>query len=171
MGISTPTSLGKVHLCRPLDNQKNIGGDMSMTFFVRSQYPRKFTSPEQHQIKGLNIETIAEIFFPPPAWITNRQYYTLQADSDNGDSNWGSFSLNFPMYNQALDPSEWDNMWFSMSGRVHPYALTWEAEPDDSLETDGDLQNYTIPALIVRDQSYQRSVHLTLLLFTQRFHL
>lgn len=139
----------------PLDNQRNIGGDMSMMFFARSQCPRKFTSPEQHQIKNLNFETIAGIIFPPPTWITNPEYRFLLADSiysSNDNLNWCYFSLNFSMYNQSLDPSEWDDRWFSMYGRVHPYALTWEVEPD---ETSDGLQDYTIPVLTVRDQGYQ----------------
>src|SRR5579871_1376779 len=35
------------------------------------------------------------------------------------------------MYTQQLDESEWDGMWFLMNGRIHPYALTWEIDPDD----------------------------------------
>jgi hypothetical protein len=44
-----------------------------------------------------------------------------------------------------------------MTGRVHPFALTWEIHPQDKLETSTDdgLLAYTIPALIVRDQGYQ----------------
>jgi hypothetical protein len=139
---------------RPLDNQKNIGGDMSMMFFAHPRYPKKFASPEQHQIKGLNVETIAGILFPPPPWTTVPEYDGLLAET-NEESNWGFFSLNLSMYNQTLDPSEWDDKWFLMYGRVHPYALTWEVEPDDSVETGDNLFNYTIPALIVRDQGYQ----------------
>ncbi|KAJ4136672.1 hypothetical protein NW754_002237 [Fusarium falciforme] len=43
-----------------------------------------------------------------------------------------------------------------MNGRVHPYALTWEVEQRDGLESDtGAITQYTIPALIIRDQGYQ----------------
>ncbi|KAK4058977.1 hypothetical protein Purlil1_14394 [Purpureocillium lilacinum] len=43
-----------------------------------------------------------------------------------------------------------------MNGRVHPYALAWEVEQHDGLESDtGDTILYTMPALIVRDQGYQ----------------
>ncbi len=126
-----------------------------MMFFARLQCPRKFTSPKQYQIKSLNVETIAGIIFTPPTWITNPEYHFLLANSiysSNDNLNWAYFSLNLSMYNQTLDPSEWDNMWFFMYGRVHPYALTWEIEPD---ETSALPQDYTIPILIVRDQGYQ----------------
>ena len=166
MPTSTPTEHGNVHPRKPLESQQNAGGDMSMMFFARSQCPRRFAFPVQHQIKGLNVETIAEIFFPLPTWITDPHYWTLQADSGNDDSNWGSFSLNFSMYNQTLVLSEWDDMWFFMYGRVHPYALTWELQPDNGLETGDNLQHYTIAALIVRDQGYQPSVHHAILYHT-----
>jgi hypothetical protein len=139
---------------RPLDNQRNIGGDMSMMFFACPRYPKRFVSPNQHQIKGLNVETVAGILFPPPTWATIPEYSGLLAAS-NTDSNWGFFSLNLSMYNQTLEPSEWDDMWFHMYGRVHPYALTWEVDPDDSLDSGDNVGHYTIPALIIRDQGYQ----------------
>jgi hypothetical protein len=155
MSFFTPTSSDNIHYRRPLDSQKNSGGDMSIMCFVRPQCPKKFDSPDKHQIKGLNVEALAEILFPPPAWITDSMYSILQANSENDDPNWGSFSLNMSMYNQILIETEWDNKWFFMYGRVHPYVLTWEIKPDDNLETNDDLEPYTIPALIVRDQSYQ----------------
>ncbi|KAM4064171.1 hypothetical protein HRG_012620 [Hirsutella rhossiliensis] len=43
-----------------------------------------------------------------------------------------------------------------MNGRVHPYALAWEIEQRDGLESDtGGTLLYTMPALVVRDQGYQ----------------
>ena len=59
------------------------------------------------------------------------------------------------MYQQTLVASEWEDIWFFIYGRVHPYTLTWEVKLDDSQATGDDLANYTIPALIVRDQGYQ----------------
>ena len=120
-----------------------------MMFFARSQCPRKFTSPEQYQIKSLNVKAIVGIIFPPPTWTTNQEYHFLLANSiysSNDNLNWAYFSLNLSMYNQMFDPSEWDNMWFSMYGHVHPYALTWEIEPD---ETSAVPQDYTIPLLTI----------------------
>jgi hypothetical protein len=130
---------------------------MTMAFLARSQVPRKFDSPEQHLIKGLNVETVAEIFIPPPPWIINPLYSAIQAVPDNDHYNYSaSFSLNLAMYNKILVPDDWSDMWFSMNGRVHPYALTWE---DPSLWESGDDPedscHYVIPALIIRDQSYQ----------------
>lgn len=43
-----------------------------------------------------------------------------------------------------------------MNGRAHPYALAWEVEHHDGLESDtGGILLYTMPALFVRDQGYQ----------------
>ncbi|KAM4064106.1 hypothetical protein HRG_012600 [Hirsutella rhossiliensis] len=50
-----------------------------------------------------------------------------------------------------------------MVGRVHPFALTWEIERRDSFESEDDnITEYTIPALIVRDHSYQPVIPRTL---------
>ncbi|KAM4063260.1 hypothetical protein HRG_010194 [Hirsutella rhossiliensis] len=50
-----------------------------------------------------------------------------------------------------------------MVGRVHPFALTWEIERRDGLESvDDNITEYTVPALIVRDHSYQPVVTRTL---------
>jgi hypothetical protein len=149
---TTPTH-GDSQPRKPLSNQTNIGGDMSMMFLALSRCPKMFTTANQNLVKGLNVETIVKIWFPPPNWITNLEYSSLQPANNN--DNWGLFSLNLPMYNMTLDPSEWENEWFFLNGRVHPYALTWEVPPEDDLETDDDLCEYTIPVIIIRDQSYQ----------------
>jgi hypothetical protein len=146
MSVPIPINEINVHPRRPLDNQKNIGGDMSMMFFARSRFSRKFTSPEQHHIKGLNVEAVTGILFPPPTWISIPEYSGLLAYPEDDNSNCAYFSLNLSMYNQTLDPSELTDTWFFMYGRVHPYALTWEVGPNNY---------YTIPALIIRDQGYQ----------------
>ena len=158
MSTSTPSSPNEIRPRKPLNSQKNVGGDMSMMFFVRCQCPRRFATVEQQQVKSLNFETIAEIPFPPPTWITNPPYNDLRADlkdDDSHDTDMKSFSLNFSMYNQTLTPSDWNDTWFFMYGRVHPYALSWEVEPENDEETSIVPQYYTIPALIVRDQGYQ----------------
>jgi hypothetical protein len=151
--MSTPTPTPN-HTPRrkPIESQKGIGGDMSMTFFVQCQIPTKFAYPEHHQIRGLNAETIATIAFPLPSWLTELEYSSLRSDSENDR---GAFSLNIPMYNQIINESEWDEMWFLMSGIVHPYALTWQVDLPDSSDTGNKTQDYTIPALIVRDQNFQ----------------
>jgi hypothetical protein len=146
MSVPTPTNEDNVHSRKPLDNQKNIGGDMSMMFFARSRFVKKLASAEEHYIKGLNVVAVTGILFPPPTWISMPEYSSLLACSENDNSNCAYFSLNLSMYNQTLDPSELNDAWFFMYGRVHPYALTWEIGPDNY---------YTIPALIVRDQGYQ----------------
>jgi hypothetical protein len=157
MSISTPTNitnLNEIHPRKPLDNGRSIGGEMSMMFFVRSRIVKTFATPEQYQIKSLNTQCVAGVPFPPPTWITNPEYSALQTNSENGDSNWAYFNLNLSMYNQTLAPSEWNETWFLMHGRVHPYALTWEIVPDDP-ETENDVMNCTIPLLTIREQGYQ----------------
>ena len=146
MSVPTPNNEDNVHPRKPLDNQKNIGGDMSMMFFARSRFSKKFNSPEEHHVKGLNVEAVTGIFFPPPTWISMSKYSDILAYSVKDNSNCTYFSLNISMYNQNLDPSELNDTWFFMYGRVHPYALTWEVGPE---------KYYTIPALIVRDNGYQ----------------
>ncbi|KAH7026764.1 hypothetical protein B0J12DRAFT_556804, partial [Macrophomina phaseolina] len=140
---------------KPLDNQKNAGGDMSMMFFVYPRSPRTFARPDQQQIKGLNTETIARIALPTPSWIAGPEYASLRSDPENDSSNGSFFSLNISIYSQTIVPSDWEQMWFFMYGRVHPYALTWEIEPDEGLDSGEAPLDYCIPALIVRDQGYQ----------------
>jgi len=154
--ISAPSGNQAIHFRRPIESQKDVGGNMLMTFFTRPQNPRKFASPQQQLFKSLNVETITGVFFPPPAWITSQEYNynILQAKPDDDNPNWCFFSLNLPMYDQILVPSDWDGMWFSMNGHVHPYALTWEILSDNT-NTGEDVCYYTIPALIVRDQGYE----------------
>ncbi|KAM4058161.1 hypothetical protein HRG_010900 [Hirsutella rhossiliensis] len=66
------------------------------------------------------------------------------------------FSLNLSIYGQPIDPSDWTEEWFFMHARVHPYALAWEVEQRDGLESGtGRTLLYTMPALAVRDQGYQ----------------
>lgn len=104
---------------------------------------------------GLNAETLARIFLPPPSWLLTAKYASLRADT--GDSPTSIFfSLNLSIYSQSIVSCEWTEEWFFMNGRVHPYALAWEVEQHDGLESDtGDTLLYTMPALVVRDQGYQ----------------
>jgi len=126
-----------------------------MNFFVRmTSPPTRFYSSELQQIKGLNYEAIVEVRFPSPAWMNDRDYAILQTNSDN-DNDWRPFSLNLSIYNQTIVPSDWENMWFWMYGRVHPNSLTWEVEPTNDSESITGRQEYTIPALIIRDGGYQ----------------
>ncbi|KAJ6436455.1 complex I intermediate-associated protein 30 [Purpureocillium lavendulum] len=128
---------------------------MSMMFFVQPDCPFRFAHQDDHRIKGLNAETIARILLPPPSWLLTADYAPLRSDA--GDSPTSIFfSLNLSIYGQPLVASEWTEEWFFMNGRVHPYALAWEVEQYDGLESDsGSALHYTMPALIVRDQGYQ----------------
>jgi hypothetical protein len=147
---------------RPLDTQRGLGGDMSMMFFVRTQVPKGFSSADKQQIKNLNFETFAAIPFPTPPWMKEHQYAALHPNRDHGSSIWGQFSLNFSAYSQPIIPEDWEDQWFFMYGRVHPYALTWELQPEDGFDGIDEPQDYTIPALIVRDLGYQPLVSLSL---------
>jgi hypothetical protein len=53
------------HLRAPLNNQKILGGDMSICLITRLPLPTRFASLEQQQFKGLNFETVVSIHFPP----------------------------------------------------------------------------------------------------------
>jgi hypothetical protein len=142
----------------PLESQSNAGSDMSIFFITRLPLPKKFESPEQQQIKGLNFETIASVYFPPPPWLNNSDYAALQLqpnDDDDNDIHSALFSLNLSIYDQAITPSDWDDADFFLYGQVHPYALTWEIQPDNNWDADDEIRNYTIPSLIVRDLCYQ----------------
>jgi len=139
----------------PLEYQRNIGADMSMMFFVYLGSPNTFTHPDLYRIKGFDTEVIAKVFFPRPSWMTGLEYRCLTSDDS---SNSGFFSLNMSFYNQEIIASEWKKRWFFMCGRVHPYTLTWEVETGEALETADSLQEYSIPAIMVRDQGYQPSV-------------
>ncbi|KJZ68888.1 hypothetical protein HIM_11721 [Hirsutella minnesotensis 3608] len=152
---SVPHTHASPHLRRPLDSSRGVGGDMSMMFFVQPDCPSRFAHQEDHRIKGLNTETIARILLPPPSWLLTAEYASLRSDAD--DSPTSIFlSLNLSIYGQSIVASEWAEEWFFMNGRVHPYALAWEVEQHDGLESDpGSTVLYTMPALIVRDQGYQ----------------
>jgi hypothetical protein len=139
-------------------SQKLIGGDMSVILISRLPHLNRFASPEQQQIKGLNFETIATICFPPPAWLYNSEYTSLQPLTDGENAYSALFSLNMSIYDQSNNPAnspDWDDTYFILYGLMHPYALTWEISSNHDSATSHDLQNYTIPSLIVRDLCYQ----------------
>lgn len=128
---------------------------------VTPDLPRKFSQPDQHLVRGLHAEAIARIVLPKPAWMTGFPDYRflLRADEDDTDDFSQAFlSLNISFYNTQIIESEWRDMLFFMYGRFHPYALTWEIEPHNPLASANDTVEYCIPALIVRDHSYQASV-------------
>ncbi|KAJ3453596.1 hypothetical protein MRS44_017843 [Fusarium solani] len=155
MSSSSPVAHASPHLRKPLDTQRDTGGDMSMMFFAQPDCPFRFAHQDQHRIKGLNAETLASIFLPPPSWLLAAEYASLRSDVDDSPKSI-FFSLNLSIYNQPIDASEWVEQWFFMNGRVHPYALAWEVKQLDGLESDaGRTLLYTMPALIVRDQGYQ----------------
>jgi hypothetical protein len=139
---------------RPLESPRNLGGDMSMMFFVRPQLPRKLSSADQQLIKGLNVETIALLNFPTPSWLEDFHYRALIEQSNGEPSNEAHFSLNISLYNVPLLTADWENLLFFFAGRVHPYTLTWEVMSAENGDPSSTTQKYTIPALIVRDNGY-----------------
>jgi hypothetical protein len=156
MSASAATVDGSPQARKPLDSQRGAGGDMSIMFFVQPGCPSRFASADEHRVKGLNAETIARVVLPTPPWLTTPDYSPLLAHTDDPSPSI-FFSLNLSMYSQQIDPDDWSNQWIFMTGRVHPFALTWEINPQDGLEISagGASLTYTIPALIVRDQGYQ----------------
>ncbi|KAH8656361.1 hypothetical protein BGZ61DRAFT_540935 [Ilyonectria robusta] len=155
MSPPAPFPTGPSNPHKPLESQTNAGSDMSMMVFIQPDCPSRFAYQDQHRIKGLNAEALARVFLPAPSWILTPEYAQLRSDPDN-PSSCIFFSLNLSIYNQPVVASEWTEQWFFMNGRVHPYALTWEVEQRDGLESDtGAITQYTIPALIIRDQGYQ----------------
>ncbi|KAM4055599.1 hypothetical protein HRG_008536 [Hirsutella rhossiliensis] len=126
-----------------------------MMFFVQPDCPSRFAHQDEHRIRGLNAETMAHVFLPPPSWLLTAEYAPLRSDTDDSATSI-FFSLNLSIYNQPVVASEWTEEWFFMNGRVHPYALAWEVEQRDGLESGaGGILLYTMPALIIRDQGYQ----------------
>ncbi|KAK4089236.1 hypothetical protein Purlil1_6225 [Purpureocillium lilacinum] len=140
---------------QPLNSQKDAGSDMSMMAFVQPGCPTRFTYQNDQRVKGLNAETLAKVFVPTPPWLSSPEYAPIKSDRSN-PSTYIYFSLNISIYNQQITASEWAEQWFFMVGRVHPFALTWELEQRDGLESEEDsIIEYTVPAFIVRDHSYQ----------------
>ncbi|KJZ69392.1 hypothetical protein HIM_11208 [Hirsutella minnesotensis 3608] len=150
-----PTDMPAPHLRKPLDSQRGAGGEMSMMSFVQPDCPARFSHQDDHRIRGLNAEAMARVFLPPPAWLLATEYAPLRSDAADSPTS-VFFSLNLSIYGQPIDPSDWTEEWFFMHARVHPYALAWEVEQRDGLESDtGRTLLYTMPALVVRDQGYQ----------------
>ncbi|XP_044718820.1 uncharacterized protein HRG_07385 [Hirsutella rhossiliensis] len=155
MSSSPSADRSAPHLRKPLVTSKGAGGDMSMMFFAQPDCPARFAHQDEHRIRGLNAEAIARVLLPVPSWLLESEYAPLRAEGDAlGPSLF--FSLNLSIYGQPVVDTDWSEQWFFMSGRVHPYALSWEVERRDGLEAGpDDTILYTVPALIVRDRGYQ----------------
>ncbi|KAH7183879.1 hypothetical protein BKA60DRAFT_670597 [Fusarium oxysporum] len=118
MSSSSPVAHASPHLRKPLDTQRGTSGDISMIFFTQPDCPSRFAHQDQHRIKGLNAETLARIFLPPPSWLLAAEYAPLRSDVDDSSTSI-FFSLNFSIYKQPIVASEWIEEWFFMNGRVH----------------------------------------------------
>ncbi|KJZ69907.1 hypothetical protein HIM_10692 [Hirsutella minnesotensis 3608] len=155
MSSSPSADSSAPHLRKPLSSSKGTGGDMSMMFFAQPDCPARFAHQDEHRIRGLNAEAIARVLLPVPSWLLESEYAPLRAEGDDLVPSL-FFSLNLSIYGQPVVDTDWSEQWFFMSGRVHPYALSWEVERRDGLEAGpDDTILYTVPALIVRDQGYQ----------------
>ncbi|KJZ70454.1 hypothetical protein HIM_10156 [Hirsutella minnesotensis 3608] len=146
MSSSPSANSSAPHLRKPLGK-----------FEVAATSKPGFAYQDEHRIRGLNAEAIARVLLPVPSWLLESEYAPLRAEGDDlGPSLF--FSLNLSIYGQPVVDTDWSEQWFFMSGRVHPYALSWEVERRDGLEAGpDDTILYTVPALnlIVRDQGYQ----------------
>lgn len=129
---------------------------MSMMAFIQpAAAPNRFAYTDEHHVKGLNAETLAKVQLPSPQWLSTPEYAPMLGDSEPLSPSI-FFSLNISLYNQQINASEWANQSFFMVGRFHPYALTWELEQRDGLESESDnINQYTVPTLVVRDHSFQ----------------
>ncbi|KND92539.1 hypothetical protein TOPH_02790 [Tolypocladium ophioglossoides CBS 100239] len=124
-----------------------------MLYATRS--PRGAGGDIRTALPGSLIETIARVLLPPPSWLLTAECAPLRSDTGHLPTSI-FFSLNLLIYGQPIVSSEWTEEWFFMNGRVHPYALAWEVEQHDGLESDTrSTLLYTMPALVVRDQGYQ----------------
>ncbi|KAM4064153.1 hypothetical protein HRG_007166 [Hirsutella rhossiliensis] len=137
MSSSPSADSSAPHLRKPLATSKGAGGDMSMMFFAQPDCPARFAHQDEHRIRGLNAEAIARVLLPVPSWLLESEYAPLRAEGDDlGPSLF--FSLNLSIYGQPVVDTDWSEQWFFMSGRVHPYALSWEVERRDGLEAGPD---------------------------------
>ncbi|KAH7114893.1 hypothetical protein EDB81DRAFT_734405, partial [Dactylonectria macrodidyma] len=128
----------------PHDSQKNLGSDMTMSFFGQLDTPTRFPTSDEQLIKSLNVEVLGRVFLPPPPYMTLPEYSVLRPEGYRSpDPLPIYFSLNLSVYNQQIVESEWENQWFHFTGKVHPYALEWVLrEPDVFTDEDGDGEVY-----------------------------
>lgn len=145
----------KDQIRKPFESQRDIGSDMTICFFTKTDCPMRFPTAAHHHVKGLNAEAITQVPLPAPTWLTSPEYEVLRLHKQL-ETPIVCFSLNLSIYNQAIRDDEWTGNWFLLSGRIHPFALTWELEQLDGLEVDvGQTIDFTIPTIIVRDASVQ----------------
>ncbi|KJZ68652.1 hypothetical protein HIM_11958 [Hirsutella minnesotensis 3608] len=161
--MSSPTTVGDdagthARRRRPLEYQRNLGSDMSLMFFVVSDLPVKFPHRDQHLIRGLDAEALARVIFPKPSWLTDTLEYRpllRTADADDDFFSQAFFSLNISLYNTPIVASEWQEQYFLMHGRVHPYVLVWDLDPSPRRGPVEGPVDYCAPALIIRDLGFQ----------------
>ncbi|KAH6973924.1 hypothetical protein EDB80DRAFT_595087 [Ilyonectria destructans] len=141
---STSTLSGHPPPRMPYDSQKNLGSDMTMSFFGQLDTPTRFPTSDEQLIKSLNVEALGRVFLPPPPYMTLPEYSVLRPEGYRSpDPLPIYFSLNLSVYNQQIVESEWENQWFHFTGKVHPYALEWVLrEPDVFTDEDGDGEVY-----------------------------
>ena len=98
---------------------------------------------------------MVKVFFPPPNWLANTEYARLPCRGEDGEIiREAYFSLNIAIYGQDVITAEWEDQWFLLAGRFHPFALTWTIDPDTEIPGDEPM-DFTVPILIVRDGGYQ----------------
>ena len=118
--------------------------------------PSGFQTQNDQYIFGLNYEAMVKVFFPPPDWMERDEYTLLRCRDEtvNQPLDVASFSLNLAIYSHAIVQDEWNDQWFLLTGRVHPFALTWTLEPDQNFPADEPM-DFTVPTLTVRNRGYQ----------------
>ncbi|KAI5459498.1 hypothetical protein BGZ63DRAFT_406790 [Mariannaea sp. PMI_226] len=93
---------------KPAEYQGSAGGDVSMTFLVKTNIPSRFSSAEEFRIKGLNAETIAQVYLPCPDWLKQPQYSALSLSYHPDEPSPSIFfSLNISLYHQRITSEDW----------------------------------------------------------------
>ena len=135
----------------PLPTQKNAGSDLGFDAYVQAKALEK---PAVQYIKGFNYECIVRVPFPQQSWLSNKEYARLPYQGELVKDGVALFSLNAGAYSVPVIDAEWDDQWFHVTGRVHPYTLTWTLEPENF----PDLQepcDYKVPLISAREEHYQ----------------
>ncbi|KAH7015084.1 hypothetical protein EDB80DRAFT_748189 [Ilyonectria destructans] len=117
-------------LHKPFELQRDISSNITICFFIKTDCPMRFPTAAHYHIKGLNAEAIIQVPLPIPIWLTSPEYEVLRLYKQL-ETLIVCFSLNLSIYNQAIRDDEWT-------------------------EVDiGQIINFTIPTIIVRDASVQ----------------
>ncbi|KAH6985283.1 hypothetical protein EDB80DRAFT_756774 [Ilyonectria destructans] len=84
--MSSPTSTSNSTLSGhpppriPYNSQKNLGSNITISFFGQLDTPTQFPTSDKQLIKSLNIKALSRVFLPPPPYITLPEYSILHPE-------------------------------------------------------------------------------------------